>query len=95
VRSFAGIGAGASDGPDPAKVRQVKEWVRQAFGIGEDQTVMVAEVTCTEPGCPPIETVIAILDASGRAEHRLHLAVADLAPMHLWQLAAGDHGCCR
>lgn len=93
MKPFTGIGSKA--GPDPWRVGQVKEWTREAFGLDPDSVVLVAEVACTEAGCPPIETVIAILGDGGRLEHRLHLAVADIAPPHLWQLAAGDHGCCR
>lgn len=82
---------------DPARAAQVRQWARTAFGLGDDDVVLVTELRCHEPGCPPVETVIAILgaEASERVEHRLHLPLAEVAPAHLWQLAAGDHGCCR
>jgi hypothetical protein len=75
----------------------VRQWARAAFGLGDDDVVLVTELRCHEDGCPPVETVIAILgtDPSERVEHRLHLPLAEVAPAHLWQLAAGDHGCCR
>lgn len=93
MKAFSGLGPGTP--PDPARVRQVKEWVRQAFSLDDTVVVIAAEVACTEDGCPPIETVIGIMAEEGRVEHRLHLRIADITPAHLWQLAAGDHGCCR
>lgn len=40
---------------------------------------MVTELRCAEPGCPPIETVIAILGApGGRRQFRIHQEVADV-----------------
>ncbi len=70
--------------------------LRQAFSLDDTVVVIAAEVACTEDGCPPVETVIAIMDTGGRVEHRLHLRIAeDITPAHLRQLAAGDHGCCR
>jgi len=40
----------------------VKGWVRAALLLDVDATVLVSELACTEPGCPPVETVIAVLD---------------------------------
>ncbi|WP_253958479.1 hypothetical protein [Rhizobium sp. WYJ-E13] len=39
-------------------VRQIKDWTRERFSLNEDIPVMVAEVTCGLPGCPPIETIV-------------------------------------
>lgn len=39
-------------------VRQIKAWTRERFSLDEDVTVMVAEVACGLPGCPPIETIV-------------------------------------
>jgi hypothetical protein len=95
MRAFTGIGGLPPDDESALRAARIKDWTREAFGPGDATTVMVAEVACTEPGCPPIETVIALLGDGDPVEHRLHLPMADIAPVHLWQLAAGDHGCCR
>jgi nitrate reductase delta subunit len=57
--------------PDPAHLQaleRVRGWVRRRFGLGDDSTVMVAEVACGLPGCPPLETVIAFW-SDGRRHH--------------------------
>ena len=39
-------------------VRRIKDWTRERFSLGDDVAVMVAEVECGLPGCPPIETIV-------------------------------------
>ena len=50
-----------------AALDRVREWVRARFSL-DDGAILVAEVACAVPGCPPIETVIAFW-ASGRRHH--------------------------
>lgn len=54
-------------GPDPAQMTAIKTWVRTAFQLSAETTLMVTEVQCLEEGCPPLETVIAMLDQPGVA----------------------------
>ncbi|WOX16062.1 hypothetical protein [Streptomyces sp. N50] len=41
--------------------------MRRLLGLDEDTAVMVRQLTCTEPGCPPVETVVAALPMDGPA----------------------------
>jgi hypothetical protein len=64
---------------DPKRIAEVKEWAAEIFRLGADVTVMVTELRCTEPGCPPLETVIAILGQPGKPrQFKIHKAIADL-----------------
>ena len=47
---------------------RVREWTRARFALGEDSAILVAEVACAVPGCPPLETVIAFW-SGGRRHH--------------------------
>jgi len=47
---------------------QIKEWVRAHYALPEDATVLVTEIYCDQPGCAPIETLVAILHKDGRRE---------------------------
>jgi hypothetical protein len=38
---------------------RVKEWTRERFSLPEDAAILVTELTCAVPGCPPLETVVA------------------------------------
>ena len=76
------IGAfGGRAGEDPARSSRIKAWVAAAFALQEGTAVMVTELTCTEPGCPPLETVIAIF-AVGHAARQLKLPKALLVVTH-------------
>jgi nitrate reductase delta subunit len=46
---------------------RVREWTRERFDLGEGSAILVAEVACALPGCPPLETVIAFW--SGERRH--------------------------
>ncbi len=46
---------------------RVREWVRDRFDLG-DGAILVAEIACALPGCPPLETVIAFW-SDGRRHH--------------------------
>jgi hypothetical protein len=45
----------------------LKQTVRRLLGLDDDTAVMVRQLDCTEPGCPPLETVIAVLPTDGPA----------------------------
>jgi len=40
-------------------VERLTAWTRERFKLPDDAPILVAEVTCALPGCPPLETVIA------------------------------------
>jgi len=64
-------------------VATVKQWVVAALALPESATVMVTELACTEPGCPPLETVIAVLDSADgkgrRRQHTFHKALTNVS----------------
>jgi len=66
--------------PDPAALARVKQWVRSSCRLPEDVPVLVTELRCREEGCPPVETVIAVMFAPGlRWQHKLHKPAAAIA----------------
>jgi hypothetical protein len=70
--------------PTGAAAARIKTWVRSQFGLPDDAVVMVSELRCGEPGCPPLETVIAILQAGAPPRQaRIHAALADVGDAEL------------
>src|ERR1041384_19040 len=55
-----------------AALDRVREWVRARFARGEG-AILVAEVACAVPGCPPIETVIAFWSDERRHHFKVFL----------------------
>jgi hypothetical protein len=45
----------------------LKQTVRRLLFLDDDTGVVVRQLACTEPGCPPLETVIAVLPGDGPA----------------------------
>lgn len=84
--------AGTASQGGAATARRIKDWVREVLAPGDDVTILVSELTCSEPGCPPIETVIALF--KGREEptkYKIHRASADVTREDVVALAAGTH----
>jgi hypothetical protein len=80
---------------------RVRTWTRARFKLADEAPVMVAEVACGLPGCPPLETVVAFWTANDR-RHQFKLfkpvqeVVLDDLPF-AWQLdslAASEIGDC-
>jgi len=48
---------------------RVREWTRERFKLPEDAVILVAEMACGLPGCPPLETVVAFWTVDTRRHH--------------------------
>jgi hypothetical protein len=62
-----------------AAAEEVRDWTRERFGLPPDSTIMVAEVTCAVPGCPPLETVVAFWVESTRHHFKVFKPLAEVA----------------
>ncbi|SRR5271168_380678 len=56
----------------------IRDWARRRFALEGNQTVMVSEVACTVPGCPPIETHIVFWSTLGRHHCKIFKTIADV-----------------
>ena len=61
----------------------IRSWTRQRFALPDDAAVLVAELTCAVPLCPPLETAVAFWTEDGK-RHQFKL----LKPMQ--EIAADD-----
>jgi nitrate reductase delta subunit len=66
-----------SPGHDAA-VDRVRDWTRTRFGLSDDETIMVSEVACGVPGCPPVETHLVFWTAAGRHHFKIFKTLADV-----------------
>lgn len=65
---------------DPTRGRraaEIAELVRVTLGLPDDVAVTVQQLSCAEPGCPPVETVIAVLAAPPR-RRTIHRPLAEI-----------------
>ncbi len=62
-----------------SKARLLKHWTRELLVLREDEIVSVNEIACVQPDCPPKETVILVLSASGKTrQFSIHQALLDI-----------------
>ena len=82
---------------------RVREWTRARFHLGDAATILVSQVACGVPGCPPVETVVAFWIDDTRHQFKVfkpvvEVTVDDLPPSWMKNaLVAIDGmecGCC-
>lgn len=57
-----------------AATARVRDWTRQRFALAGDAVILVTEIQCQLPGCPPLETVVAFWEAPEAAD-RYHFKI--------------------
>ena len=62
---------------NPATLQQLKIWVYDLLKLDPEASISVSQLQCTEPGCPPIETVITILSQPAQ-QYKIHKALDDI-----------------
>ena len=62
---------------DQVATERVREWTRARFAL-TDETVMVSELACSVPGCPPIETHAVFWTAAGRHHFKIFKPLAQV-----------------
>ena len=55
--------------PAAGAVGHLKKLVAEALKLSEDTTLSIAELTCHDSGCPPIETVITARKTDGEQKN--------------------------
>jgi nitrate reductase molybdenum cofactor assembly chaperone NarJ/NarW len=65
--------------PDRAgALARVRGWTKARFALTDDETVMVSELACSVPGCPPIETHVVFWTLAGRHHFKIFKPLAQV-----------------
>jgi len=62
-----------------ADQERVLGWTRERFKLDEDETIMVSELPCSDPGCPPVETHVVFWTQAGRQHFKVYKPLAEVA----------------
>ncbi|NET49870.1 MAG: hypothetical protein F6K09_14375 [Merismopedia sp. SIO2A8] len=62
---------------NPLKLQQIKGWVSDCLSLDSSTIVSISQLRCNEPGCPPVETVIAIMTHPTQT-YKIHKAAPDV-----------------
>ncbi len=67
------------------QTQQIKQWVYQTLAINQEIPISLSQLQCTEPGCPPIETVINVMDNPVQ-QYKIHKSMAEIEYADISQL---------
>ena len=62
---------------------RLRDWTRARFALADDATIMVADVECGLPGCPPVESHVVFWTALGRHHFKIFKPVAEVTEADL------------
>jgi hypothetical protein len=82
MRGLVNPGGATGSAPDAGHIGRLKEVVRTAHRLDADAPVLVQQLACAEPGCPPVETVVAALGPPRRT-WKFPKPTADVSPSEL------------
>ncbi|WP_265976035.1 hypothetical protein [Brucella intermedia] len=61
------------------RVAEIKNWTRIALSLDEQVIVSVNELACSQPGCPPRQTVVLVFsDAPSAVKLAVHKSLLDI-----------------
>lgn len=62
----------------PEDIQRLKGWAYDALDLPPDVPISISQLQCHEPGCPPIETVIAVMSQPPQT-FKIHAAVGSIS----------------
>jgi hypothetical protein len=77
------LGPGRKSAGHIEALERVREWTRQRFKLPAETAILVSEVACNLPGCPPLETVVAFWEDDKRHHFKLFKAVEEVTSDNL------------
>ena len=73
------LGFGRTSAENSAAVDRVRDWTRARFKLADDETVMVSQIACGVPGCPPLETHVVFWSEAGRHHFKVFKPLAQVS----------------
>jgi hypothetical protein len=79
----------------PLTIEQIRYWMRQNFGFSKEIPILVKEVPCVKPACPPIETAImAMLKNEPPRHFKIQRPINEITFDHVYDLIENPMPCC-
>jgi hypothetical protein len=73
--------------PDKTAIQNLKNLITDNFKLDKDSIISIAELSCHEPDCPPIETVVTIHHVDGNTKNfKIHKPMNKIQPNDLIKL---------
>lgn len=71
---------------DPKHIQQIKSWVYRILEVDAGVPISISQLACHEPGCPPLETVIAVMTQPIQ-QYKIHKAVNEIDEVDICELS--------
>ncbi len=62
---------------DREQIRQIKNWLYETLSIDREVHISLSQLSCTEPNCPPVETVIAVM-LNPAQQYKIHKPITEI-----------------
>lgn len=59
------------------ELHQLKSWVYEVLALDRDIPISISQLKCSEPGCSPLETVIAVMSQPPQT-YKIHRPAAEI-----------------
>ncbi|MEO1392367.1 MAG: hypothetical protein AAFV90_05615 [Cyanobacteria bacterium J06634_5] len=59
------------------ELHHLKSWVYETLALDQTVPISISQLKCTEPGCPPLETVIAVMSQPPQT-YKIHRPAAEI-----------------
>jgi nitrate reductase delta subunit len=89
LRLLLDVGLTKKSPGSSAEQERVRTWTREHFKLPDDETIMVSELPCSDPGCPPVETHVVFWTQAGRQHFKVFKPLAEVVADDLLGLRAG------
>ena len=66
-------------------IQQIKDWTYQRLDLDSETPISINQLQCHEPGCPPVETVIAVM-TSPPLQYRINKQISEITEIDMNQI---------
>jgi G3E family GTPase len=85
----------SNDALSPHTLDQIRYWMRQNFAFSADAPIVIKEVPCVKPGCPPVETAIVVILPNEPPRHfKIQRTINEITFDHVYNLIENPMPCC-
>ncbi|MCC6888766.1 MAG: GTP-binding protein [Hyphomicrobiales bacterium] len=79
----------------PYTLDQIRYWLRQNFGLSKETAIMIKEVPCVKPECPPVETAIVAMQKHEPPRlFKVQKPINEITFDHIYNLIENPLPCC-
>ena len=79
----------------PYTLDQIRYWLRQNFDMPKDTAIVIKEVPCVKPACPPVETAIMAMQKNAPPRlFKVQRPINEITFDHIYDLIENPMPCC-